>query len=280
MVLCSLAHHNYARWLPVHIYDMEHLPPAVLKQFVENGFWVVTKTSNKFSAIPIDQAHEQNKIVNGSVGAVGLTENPTAFRKWMVAGPEQARIIQEFKDTYMTADTNDEGQSAQKSFRDQVSSLVDIIREMGNPFKDDFVELVTQDSRNCMEEAVVSTVRNIESLGKTNYHEYMNEVVEQRTRSIHDPIKRNSLPLFKHTSTKKKSNKAEQAMYSDRARRLYISDIGLGWWVIIIHKTVYGQWFGRAWVVRAVSWVAMSDYRLCRWRPPEVTRDSHSMLRS
>ena len=231
---------------------------------------------NKFSAIPIDQAHEQNKIVNGSVGAVGLTENPTAFRKWMVAGPEQARIIQEFEDTYMTADTNDEGQSAQKSFRDQVSSLVDVIREMGNPFKDDFVELVTQDSRNCMEEAVVSTVWNIESLGKTKYHEYMNDVVEQRTRSIHDPIKRNSLPLFKHTSTKKKSKKAEQAMYSDRARRLYISDIGLGWWVIIIHKTVYGQWFGRAWVVRA----AMSDYRLYRWRPPEVTRDSHSMLHS
>ena len=38
----------------------------------------------------------------------------------------------------MTVDTNDEGQSAHKSFRDQVSSLVDVIREMGNPFKDDF----------------------------------------------------------------------------------------------------------------------------------------------
>ena len=62
-----------------------------------------------------------------------------------------------------------------------------------------------------MEEAVVSTVRNIESLGKTKYHEYMNDVVEQRTRSIHDPIKNNSLPLFKHTSTKNKSQKAEQA---------------------------------------------------------------------
>ena len=101
---------------------------------------MVTKTCNKFSAIPIGQAHKQNnKIVKGSGGAVGLTENPTAFRKWMVAGPEQARIIQEFEDTYMTADTNDkhhdEGQSAQKSFRDQVSGLVDVIREMGNPFK-------------------------------------------------------------------------------------------------------------------------------------------------
>ena len=93
----ALDHPNYARWLPVHINDMEHIPPAVLKQFIENGFWVVIKMCNKFSAIPIDQAHEQNnKIVKGSGGAVGLTENPTAFRKWIVAGPEQARIIQEF----------------------------------------------------------------------------------------------------------------------------------------------------------------------------------------
>ena len=62
-----------------------------------------------------------------------------------------------------------------------------------------------------MEEAVVSTVRNIESLGKTKYHQYMNDVVEQRTRSIHDHIKRNSPPLCRHTSTKKKSKKAVQA---------------------------------------------------------------------
>ena len=60
---------------------------------------------------------------------------------------------------------------------------------------------------------------------------------------------------------------------SDRALRLYISDIGLGRWVIIIHETVCRQWFGRAWVVWAVSWVARSDSRLYRWRPPEVTRD-------
>ncbi|KAG0727160.1 hypothetical protein GWK47_004058 [Chionoecetes opilio] len=30
-------------------------------------------------------------------GAVGLTENPTAFKKWMIAGPEQARILTEFE---------------------------------------------------------------------------------------------------------------------------------------------------------------------------------------
>ncbi len=41
--------------------------------------------------MPIDQAHEQNNgVVKGSDGAVGLTQNPSAFRKWLLAGPEQA----------------------------------------------------------------------------------------------------------------------------------------------------------------------------------------------
>ena len=39
---------------------------------------------------------------------------------------------------------------------------------MGNPFKDDFAELVTLVTRNCMDEAVVSRVRHIASLGKMN----------------------------------------------------------------------------------------------------------------
>ena len=41
----------------------------------------LSKTGNKFSSIPLDQPHEQaNKTVKGSGGAVGLTENPVAFR--------------------------------------------------------------------------------------------------------------------------------------------------------------------------------------------------------
>ena len=48
--------------------------------------------------MPLDQAHEQNNAtVKGSGAAVGLIENPRAFNRWMVAGPEQARLINEFK---------------------------------------------------------------------------------------------------------------------------------------------------------------------------------------
>lgn len=77
----ALDHINYARWTPIHIRDMKSLPDTIAKKFREEGDWVLSKSGNEFSAIPFDQAHEQeNKVVKSSGGAVGLTENPTAFR--------------------------------------------------------------------------------------------------------------------------------------------------------------------------------------------------------
>ena len=50
---------------------------------------MVHKTDNTFSAMAIDQCHEQNDaIIKGSGGAVSLTDNPPALRRWMVAGPK------------------------------------------------------------------------------------------------------------------------------------------------------------------------------------------------
>jgi len=51
-------------------------------------YWVVAKTEKSFSYIPIHQAHEQNNaIVKGSGGAVGLTESSARHFKdgWSLA---------------------------------------------------------------------------------------------------------------------------------------------------------------------------------------------------
>lgn len=77
----ALDHVNYARWASIHIRDLKSLPDSIAKKFQNEGHWVLSKTGNKFSAIPFDQAHEQeNKVVKSAGGAVGLTENPVAFR--------------------------------------------------------------------------------------------------------------------------------------------------------------------------------------------------------
>ena len=87
--------YHYARWVPVHIRDMPSLPASIKEEFKSK--WVVSKTCNRFSSIPIDQIHEQeNAKVKGKGGVIGLTENPTALRHWMICGPELARCISEF----------------------------------------------------------------------------------------------------------------------------------------------------------------------------------------
>lgn len=194
----ALDHPNYARWVPVHIQDMENLPPSTLKEFVEHGHWVVSKTANKFSGMPLDQAHKQNNdLVKGSGGAVGLTENPSALRKWVLAGPEQARMLTEFEDSSRVSSAkhahHEEGLSTQECFKQQTLSLTKVFREMGNPFLTDTEELLTLDSHDVLNDSVIHTVRTIEDLGEHQYNDYCKSVLTDCERSIHDPIQKNSL---------------------------------------------------------------------------------------
>ena len=96
----ALDHTRYSRWLSVHIRDMMNLTdkhPDVLAE-LKSGNFVVQKTSNRFSAMSIHQCHEENNaVVKGSGGVIGLTGNPGALRRWVVAGPEIARITTEFE---------------------------------------------------------------------------------------------------------------------------------------------------------------------------------------
>ena len=95
----ALDHVNYSRWLPIHIRDMKSLPHSIKVEFEKQCHWVLSKTNNKFSAIPIDQVHEQeNAYVKGSGGCIELTENPVAFRLWMLSGPELARLQWQFEE--------------------------------------------------------------------------------------------------------------------------------------------------------------------------------------
>ena len=91
---------NYARWLPIHYRDMvtlEKKPPQVAQEF-QNGKFVVHKSSRQFSAVAIDQAHEQaNAVIKGDGGAIGVTEDPSALRRWMIAGPEVTHLVAQYE---------------------------------------------------------------------------------------------------------------------------------------------------------------------------------------
>ena len=208
----ALDHVNYSRWMPVHINDMKSLPDHIKEEFENQGHWVLSKTNNIFSSIPIDQAHEQeNAHVKDSGGCIGLTENPVAFRRWMLSGPELVRLLQQFEDDYLLDNDPDnpknfrnheQGLAAQKTFQKQVHSLYKTFKKMGNPFLDDFPELVSLDSSTFVNDSVAVSLHTLEETGTKQYKEYVKKVLQDRTDSIHSPIKKNSLALFKRPQPK------------------------------------------------------------------------------
>ena len=113
--------------------------PDVYAEF-RNGSFVVHKTNRLFSSIALDHAHEQvNAVVKGEGGAVGLTENPAALRSWMVAGPELARMVEEFEEVISVSESQNDNENKpaiQSAFAKDVVNLVSSFEELGSPFKE------------------------------------------------------------------------------------------------------------------------------------------------
>ncbi|XP_061580540.1 uncharacterized protein LOC133446517 [Cololabis saira] len=228
----ALDHTHYSRWLSVHVRDMMVLSdkhPAILAEFCAGKF-VVHKTMHKFSAMAIDQCHEQNNaLIKGSGGAVGLTENPGALHRWMVAGPEIARMTTDFENDSTPGENRHHEQkpAVQEAFRKQVRSLTAVIEEMGNPFLEESQDLLVLDTKDIMTTAVADTVRNVESLGAQQYKTFVEERLEQRTKPVTDTIHRNKMPLFSHPPVKTHSKQKIQLEALRRDcnlfSRLYVS---------------------------------------------------------
>lgn len=232
----ALDHTNYARWIPVHLRDMAELAnkhPDVFTEF-SNGHFTVQKTKRIFSAIPIDQGHEQNNAyVKGDGGAIGLTDNPTALRRWMVAGPEVARVIVEFEDFNLHPHDQEETRhheetpSVQNTFARDVRSLVAIFEELGNPFEEDSQDLLVLDTKEIADTAVIETVRNAKQIGQDQFEAFSKECIVDRTKSIEVAIHRNKLPLFATKRGPKipKGKQQVKSLKNDVAlfARLYIS---------------------------------------------------------
>ncbi len=216
----AMNHTNYARWLPVHIRDITTLSekhPDVLKEF-RAGKFVVQKTQSRFSAMAIDQCHEQNNaLIKGSGEAVGLTENPAALRRWMLAGPEVSRIVHEFEDTIRISASqegphHDQRHGTQTAFMTNVRSFVSTVEEMGNPFLEDSKELLSLDTRDIMSASVIECLKSLEKTGKSQCKKYVEERLVLCTKPITDPLPRNKLFLFTTPVTRPNSKQKEQLL--------------------------------------------------------------------
>lgn len=188
----ALDHINYAQWLPIHLRDMLALQtthPDIYQEF-EKGNFAIRKTESKFLNIAIDQAHEQNNaIVKGDGGAIGLTEDPDALRRWMVAGPKISRLIDEF--TGLCGNVNEkrkkhheETHAAQKDCYAKVNRLLVTLSEMGNPFEEESSDLYSLDTKDVLETEIADEISKILRLR------------EGDNISFYEPVKKNKFRLF------------------------------------------------------------------------------------
>ena len=234
--LFALDHTNYSRWLPVHIRDMimlEKMHPSIYKEFIE-GHFAVHKSSNIFSLIAIDQAHEQmNRLIKGSAGAVGLFDNPQAFQRWMVAGPEVTRMLVEYEtyisddDVQITSSHHEMVPCFQKRFQKDVKALQVVFQDIGNPFRDDSKELYTLDTKAVVADSTAQELYTIWEIGSKQYQTFCYERLKIASKPLSDTIKKNQFKIFRLPSSRlmKKSQAELSSLKADCSlfSRLYIS---------------------------------------------------------
>jgi len=171
-------------------------------------------------------AHEQNNAcIKGYSGAVKLTDNPSALRRWTVAGPKVARVIEEFQDgnQYWTRQTADirYHDHVQASFVKDVRSLVGVTKEMGNPFEEESQDLVILDTKNITGPAAVETVINAKRIGQELFEAFTRECLLDRTKAVDDPIPRNKVKMFSTSTPRSQSKGQQQLAFVKNDRELF-----------------------------------------------------------
>ena len=209
--------------------SLEQQHPEVAREFHKGNF-VVHKSRREFSALAIDQAPEQNNaVIKGDGGAIGLTEDPGALRRWMVAGPEVSRLVAGYeavsgvKDATTSSRHHAQTLSTQRSFLQNVEALFTVLKEMGNPFQEESADLLVLDTKNIADPALAKMVGTHHQRGKEQFKSFTEGRQNEGKCPFYLPIKKNKVSFFKQeqaaSSSKEKVLKDDYKLFS----RLFIS---------------------------------------------------------
>ena len=130
---------------------------------------------------------------------------------FILAGPDCARIVEEFEAVYDPPPSStahyEEEHSLQVKFRKDVLSFVDVVVHIGNPFIATRQELVALDTQNVMEQVVVTSLFQIHAMGKALHTAYVTERLEKASVPTSDTINRNNMFTFANRLDRKRKGK-------------------------------------------------------------------------
>ena len=101
------------------------------------------------------------------------------------------------------------------------------IEEMGNQFLDESAYLLALDPEELLDDTVVRTIRNIETIGEKLHSEYVEQRLAKPTTAISHPRSKQHIPLFSKRGTKVRSRSqlevADLKVNRDLMSSVYIS---------------------------------------------------------
>ena len=127
----------------------------------------------------------------------------------MVSGPEMVRMASEFEDTIHhrkatleTSRHHEQTNSCQSTFAKHVSSMVDAIDELGNPFLEETKDLLRLGTRDIVEPTVVESLQKAEKLGHEQYETFVAKRLSSQATTLSETIKKNKLKLFSESPSR------------------------------------------------------------------------------
>ena len=158
-----------------------------------------------------------------------MTEDPSALRRWMVAGPEVSHLVAEYevlsgaKDATRSTGHHERTISAQRVFLEKVGRLTKVIYDLGNPFQEESNDLLTLDTKEIAHTSVHELVSTHYERGADRFCAFLKDLESQDESLFYKPLKKNKLNFFKQqcvaTDTKHKALKEDCNLFS----QLFIS---------------------------------------------------------
>ena len=174
----------------------------------------------------IRRTSKNNAIIKGEGGAIGLTEDEAALRRWMVAGPEVSRFISRYdcfsglKDANAPKKHHEDNVKAQQEFFKNVNRLVDVLLDFGNPFQEESPDLLSLDTKDIAHPDRAKLITTHHKRGKEKLQTFINQMEKG---SFYKPIKKNDIAFLKQqqaeSASKEKTLKEDCQLFS----RLFIS---------------------------------------------------------
>ena len=230
----SLNHYNYARWLSAHVNDLMRLPitnQRLYEEFLAGNF-VFQKSNNSFSAMALDQAHEQNNaVIKGAGGVIGLLtpDMESALRRWEITAPDVGRLIAEYEhhagldSNHSSGKHHEDYLSFQEMFFSDVNKVYASFTNVSNPFEVD--RLITLHNGKIMSDEIKECLSSFLRIGEVKYEEFCNERLEMSSKPLTVTISNHQLHLpFSIEDDKQKNIRVVQTKKEQKfAKSIFIS---------------------------------------------------------